>query len=279
MAQLRRGLSPPNPNFRDPLFQYGHGTGTPTGCAIVGGAFYNPPVNQFPASYLGKYFFADLCSGWIRVMDPANNTASAFATGLSTPVDLQVGPDGSSLLSRPRQWRPGLEGHRDSIPGVEHLVAFPRGQRRKRHDWRLYHHRHAPKESDRPRDSDRPCSSLVSQTHSPIRASSFAGPPERSSLRTTIGETLRKQRSSNSQLAPTNDLESAIIATLHPAPTLPWCSGSEWRKRRRRCRSLRSRSGGRLEAGQHQHAQLCPDRRQQADRRLHSRRAISAPRK
>ena len=87
--------NPPNGNFRDPLFQYGHGTGNTTGCAIVGGAFYNPPVNQFPASYLGKYFFADLCSGWIRVMDPANNTASGFATGLSTPVDLQVGPDGA----------------------------------------------------------------------------------------------------------------------------------------------------------------------------------------
>ena len=87
--------SPPNASFRDPLFQYGHGTSGTTGCAIVGGAFYNPPINQFPASYAGKYFFADLCSGWIRLMDPSNNTASAFATGLSTPVDLKVGPDGS----------------------------------------------------------------------------------------------------------------------------------------------------------------------------------------
>jgi glucose/arabinose dehydrogenase len=86
----------PNANLRNPLFQYGHnGDVNTTGCAIVGGAFYNPPVNQFPASYLGKYFFADLCSGWIRLMDPSNNAASAFATGLSTPVDLQVGPDGS----------------------------------------------------------------------------------------------------------------------------------------------------------------------------------------
>ncbi|MEY2550195.1 MAG: hypothetical protein QOG12_339 [Verrucomicrobiota bacterium] len=84
----------PNANFRDPLFQYGHGTGSTTGCAIVGAAFYNPPVNQFPASYIGKYFFADLCSGWIRVFDPAAGTASGFATGIGTPVDLQVGPDG-----------------------------------------------------------------------------------------------------------------------------------------------------------------------------------------
>jgi glucose/arabinose dehydrogenase len=87
--------SPTNPNFRDPLFQYGHGSGATLGCAIVGGAFYNPPSNQFPASYTGKYFFADLCSGWIRVMDPSNNTASGFASGISTPVDLVVGPEGS----------------------------------------------------------------------------------------------------------------------------------------------------------------------------------------
>jgi glucose/arabinose dehydrogenase len=87
--------SPPNATYRDPLFEYGHGSTATTGCAIVGGAFYNPPVNQFPASYAGKYFFADLCSGWIRLMDPSNNTASAFATGISTLVDLKIGPEGS----------------------------------------------------------------------------------------------------------------------------------------------------------------------------------------
>jgi hypothetical protein len=86
--------STPNPNFRDPLFQYGHGTSPTTGCAIVGAAFYNPPVNQFPATYIGKFFFADACSGWIRVFDPSTGAASAFATGISGPVDLQVGPDG-----------------------------------------------------------------------------------------------------------------------------------------------------------------------------------------
>lgn len=82
------------PNFRNPLFQYGHGTSPTTGCAIVGAAFYNPPVNQFPSSYLGKFFFADLCSGWIRVFDPSTGVAGAFATGIANPVDLVVGPDG-----------------------------------------------------------------------------------------------------------------------------------------------------------------------------------------
>ena len=87
--------TPPNGNFRDPLFQYDHIIGPTGGCAIVGGAFYNPPITQFPASYVGKYFFGDLCSGWIRVMDPSNNTASDFASGTSTPVDVQIGPEGS----------------------------------------------------------------------------------------------------------------------------------------------------------------------------------------
>jgi glucose/arabinose dehydrogenase len=87
--------SPPNPTFRDPIYQYGHGISFNGGCAIVGGAFYNPAINQFPASYTGKYFYPDLCSGWIRLLDPSVNTSSSFATGINLPVDLKVGPDGS----------------------------------------------------------------------------------------------------------------------------------------------------------------------------------------
>jgi glucose/arabinose dehydrogenase len=83
-----------DPRFRSPLFSYGHGSSSTTGCAIIGGAFYNPPVDQFPSSYIGKYFFADLCTGWIRVLDPTNNTASDFASGISTPVGVTLGPDG-----------------------------------------------------------------------------------------------------------------------------------------------------------------------------------------
>ena len=84
-----------NPAFRSPLFSYGHGGGATTGCAIAGGAFYNPNIIRFPQSFTGKYFFADLCSGWIRVFDPATGTASGFATGISQPVDLKVAVDGS----------------------------------------------------------------------------------------------------------------------------------------------------------------------------------------
>ena len=84
-----------DPRFRAPLFSYGHGSSSTTGCAITGGAFYNPTTAQFPSSYVGKYFFADLCSGWIRVFDPSNGTAADFASGISNPVDLKVTGDGS----------------------------------------------------------------------------------------------------------------------------------------------------------------------------------------
>ena len=84
-----------NPAFRSPLFAYNHTIGPTGGCAITGGAFYNPNIVRFPQSFVGKYFFADFCSNWIRVFDPATGTASGFATGILAPVDLKVSADGS----------------------------------------------------------------------------------------------------------------------------------------------------------------------------------------
>jgi hypothetical protein len=58
-------------------------------------------VQQFPPQYAGRYFFADLCGNWIRVLDPATRSAANFATGISEPVDLKVGAEGSLyVLSR-----------------------------------------------------------------------------------------------------------------------------------------------------------------------------------
>ncbi len=84
-----------DPTFRGPLFAYGHGNTGSTGCAITGGTFYNPPTAQFPSPYIGDYFFADYCSGWIRVFHPADSTVRSFGSGLGAPVDLQVSADGS----------------------------------------------------------------------------------------------------------------------------------------------------------------------------------------
>jgi glucose/arabinose dehydrogenase len=88
--------SPTNPNFRDPIYHYSNDAST---CAITGGAFYNPTTATFPAQYVGKFFLADYCAGWIKYIDPASppgvGAATNFATGLSLPVDLQVSNDGS----------------------------------------------------------------------------------------------------------------------------------------------------------------------------------------
>jgi autotransporter-associated beta strand protein len=87
--------SPTNPNFRDPLFQYAHGNTNTTGCAITGGAFYNPTTVLFPNSYIGDYFFADFCTDWIRRYDVLSDTVTAFATSIKGgTVDLKVDPDG-----------------------------------------------------------------------------------------------------------------------------------------------------------------------------------------
>ena len=83
-------------SYVPPIFAYGHdGDPATRGCSITGGAFYNPTTVRFPSGYVGDYFFADFCGGWIRRYDPATDEAVGFATGLDRPVDLKVGKDGS----------------------------------------------------------------------------------------------------------------------------------------------------------------------------------------
>ena len=85
-------FSPAIGTYSNPVRSYP----TSHGCAITGGTFYNPSNPSFPGEYVGKYFFADYCGNWIRYIDPANpGTINNFASGLSAPVDLKIGPDGA----------------------------------------------------------------------------------------------------------------------------------------------------------------------------------------
>ena len=85
-----------DPDFQGPIYAYRHGDTNTTGCAITGGAFYNPAAARFPARYEGDYFFADFCSGWIRRLDLAQKTVTRFKVmSDERPVSLQVGRDGS----------------------------------------------------------------------------------------------------------------------------------------------------------------------------------------
>jgi glucose/arabinose dehydrogenase len=110
---------PPVAGLIEPLFAYHHFAfegPPPYGCAITGGAFYNPPPRcpgdapyGFPSSYVGQYFFSDLCGGWIYTMDPNQidvtnpfgfHTISPFASNIhggnsgdGGATYLTVGPD------------------------------------------------------------------------------------------------------------------------------------------------------------------------------------------
>jgi len=101
-----------DPSHIDPLHFYGHSLG----CAITGGAFYESAVLTFPSGYHGDYFYADYCGGWIRRFDPVTGTDSGFATGISSPVDLKVGPDGALYYLARGGSEIGRISHADSEP-------------------------------------------------------------------------------------------------------------------------------------------------------------------
>ncbi len=86
-----------NAAFTNPVYAYPHGGGDGRGCAITGGAFYNPTTTTYPVSFVGKYFFQDYCNGWINVLDLSGPTAvrSSFAIGTSgQDLSITLAPDG-----------------------------------------------------------------------------------------------------------------------------------------------------------------------------------------
>ncbi len=86
-----RTTQAPPVNYRDPLYAYSHAEG----CAITGGAFYNPEVATFPPQYQGKYFFTDYCRGYMKVLNPADGRVEGtFMTGLNQPVHILTAPNG-----------------------------------------------------------------------------------------------------------------------------------------------------------------------------------------
>lgn len=91
------GLSGPDqPNTTiHAAFSYGHAG---WGCAITTGAAFNPAISNYPASYKGRFFFSDWCSGWLRSFDmsnPAGGYQEFSATGFNGILGLSVGIDGS----------------------------------------------------------------------------------------------------------------------------------------------------------------------------------------
>ncbi len=89
-----------NVAFTNPVYTYNH----TSGCAITGGTFFNPGSTNYPASYLGNYFFLDYCSKWMDRLDLSTSpaTRSGFGTTIAgSAVNMGTGPDGNIyFLSR-----------------------------------------------------------------------------------------------------------------------------------------------------------------------------------
>lgn len=78
---------------RYPIYAYANAG---SNCAIVGATFYRPAAANFPAGYAGRYFFGDYCTGFIRTLGaPAYNSATGFASGIVSLVDIELAHDGS----------------------------------------------------------------------------------------------------------------------------------------------------------------------------------------
>jgi glucose/arabinose dehydrogenase len=89
--------------FQGPIFWYPQ--------ASIGGAAFCPVGDRphaFPTRYRGRYFFMDFVQGWIRSLDPHSSLrpipSEVFATGLSRPVDLAFGTDGSLYVLLRDAW-------------------------------------------------------------------------------------------------------------------------------------------------------------------------------
>ncbi len=54
---------PHDSTMTDPVYEYSHSSG---GCSVTGGVVYRG--SRYPGLY-GRYFFSDICTGWIRSLD------------------------------------------------------------------------------------------------------------------------------------------------------------------------------------------------------------------
>jgi glucose/arabinose dehydrogenase len=97
-----------DPRFKNPFYAYPQAGGD---CAITGGSFYNPVIVNFPPEYVGDYFFADYCAGWIKSIDLITRAVTTFIgpDGTRDPVDIKVADDGSLYyLARANNNTPSL---------------------------------------------------------------------------------------------------------------------------------------------------------------------------
>jgi sugar lactone lactonase YvrE len=80
-----------------PIHWYHHSSGEEIGTAVAGGVFAEN--SNYPDPYANAYFYADVYSGWVHVLelDSSNNVIDwhEFDTGLGVPVSFANGADGN----------------------------------------------------------------------------------------------------------------------------------------------------------------------------------------
>ncbi|MDX1666758.1 MAG: PQQ-dependent sugar dehydrogenase, partial [Saprospiraceae bacterium] len=87
-----RTMERPPDNYRDPLYTYDHDEG----CSVIGAAFCPVEHTLFPGKYRGRYFFADYCGGYIKVLDPeTGELVETFATDIDRPINLLFDQEGN----------------------------------------------------------------------------------------------------------------------------------------------------------------------------------------
>lgn len=94
-----------NPAFKNPVYYVTNPNYTPVttaeGCAIIGGAFLESPVTNYPATYVGKFFYMDYCNNWINYINPSTGAYTNFGTGVgaaspyANSTTLGLGVDGN----------------------------------------------------------------------------------------------------------------------------------------------------------------------------------------
>jgi len=110
-----------NPSFTNPVYSYNHSGAAPIGCAITGGTFFNPQFTNYPASYIGDYFFQDYCSNWIYSLDLSGTpTATLFAANIgASSLSVMTGSNGNLYyLSRGAQTLYKITSTHSSIPVI-----------------------------------------------------------------------------------------------------------------------------------------------------------------
>ena len=107
-----------DPDYVDPVHAYPH---DPDGCAIIGGTFYEPLVDQFPSEFHDKFFYGDHCFGWIAYVDLETGVDNRFLTGADRLVEVKVNPVTGALYYLDREYAGDVDNRSGGIGRIDYV--------------------------------------------------------------------------------------------------------------------------------------------------------------